>query len=673
MTTPPKSISCKLDFFLNNMRYLLLTTVFFCFAILQLSAQDDFYAQELLNLSDLSRLSLYRAGEIEQLSSYDTTDGNDDGFSGKYSYVRKEGEGFVIADLKGPGVVNRIWTPTPSTDTLKFYFDGEKKPRISISFIDLFTAGKFPFVAPLCGSRIGGFYCYVPVPYEKSLKIVYEGKNLRFHQTQYRTLRKEDKVKSFSKEMLARYSDHFERISAAWSGQSSPLDAYGTAVKSEKLNLLLLPGVEQKIFAAEKGGRIVGMEIGAGSDLLQSYRKIMLSARWDNEPANAIELPLHDFFGFAFGKPSMQSMALGSDGSKLYSYLPMPFDESAGITLTYEKSAAGDPDGVMISGTIYYTEDKRDKDREGKLYAQSRRQYNAPSGIPHLIADIQGKGHYIGTILTAQGLEEGHTMFWEGDDITTIDGEMRMHGTGSEDYFNGGYYAVMDKWDRGMSLPIHGSLEYDLTTARTGGYRFFLSDKLNFSRSFKLTIEHQPEASRNVQTDYTSVGLFYAGSPQFENTPTRIGSEVTRVAHRYKLTPQGMVFSLYWLAAADYQDPSIVFSLEESDSWMYKIDIEAIPVAQIFLNNLDNGRYKLFVEYGKTDLASPFTIWQRSTQISDWISPDEMTSDERETVYAGDIEITDELNTITLRKKLSGKASVRVYSFLFEKIDNAEQ
>ena len=42
-----------------------------------------------------------------------------------------------MADLKGPGVVNRIWTPTPEADTVKFYFDGEKTPRISLPFIDL--------------------------------------------------------------------------------------------------------------------------------------------------------------------------------------------------------------------------------------------------------------------------------------------------------------------------------------------------------------------------------------------------------------------------------------------------------------------------------------------------------------------------------------------------------
>ena len=130
---------------------------FLCLFLLLVSiishAQEDFFRNELLNLGDLSRLPLYRAGEMDQLSSYDRTGGNDDGFSGKYSFVREEPGGLVIADLKGPGVVNRIWTPTPTSDTIKFFFDGEKKPRIAVPFISLFTGKEYPFLAPLSGKR----------------------------------------------------------------------------------------------------------------------------------------------------------------------------------------------------------------------------------------------------------------------------------------------------------------------------------------------------------------------------------------------------------------------------------------------------------------------------------------------------------------------------------------
>src|SRR5436853_5551013 len=74
------------------------------------------------------------SAKVASISSYDRTGGNDDGFSGKYSFVRKEGDGLVIADLQGPGVIYRIWTPTPTEDPIEFYFDGETEPRVKMKY-----------------------------------------------------------------------------------------------------------------------------------------------------------------------------------------------------------------------------------------------------------------------------------------------------------------------------------------------------------------------------------------------------------------------------------------------------------------------------------------------------------------------------------------------------------
>ena len=123
-------------------------------------------------MEELHRLDLLpqlrRSLRVGSISSYDRTGGNDDGFSGKYSFSTKEEDGPVIADLKGPGIIYRIWTPTPSSDVMEFYFDGEDKPRIAVEFRKLFMGKHRSFVAPLVGYGAGGFYCYVPLPYEKT-------------------------------------------------------------------------------------------------------------------------------------------------------------------------------------------------------------------------------------------------------------------------------------------------------------------------------------------------------------------------------------------------------------------------------------------------------------------------------------------------------------------------
>lgn len=119
-------------------------------------------ADELRQLSRLDLLPSYRSGAVDGVSSYDPTGGNNDGFDGTYSYIRKEDGRLVIADFKGPGVIDRIWTPTATNDTLEFWFDGEQQPRLKICFMDLFRSGKKPFVYPLCGNEVGGYFCFFP-------------------------------------------------------------------------------------------------------------------------------------------------------------------------------------------------------------------------------------------------------------------------------------------------------------------------------------------------------------------------------------------------------------------------------------------------------------------------------------------------------------------------------
>jgi hypothetical protein len=128
----------------------------FLWALFQVNGQTQTYrwSDEAELLKRLDRLPAYQQHQlIEQESSYDRTGGNDDGFNGTYSFIRKEKEGLVLAEFDGPGVINRIWTPTPTEDTLLFYFDGERVPRLKIRFMDLFSGEVYPFVKPVAVTK----------------------------------------------------------------------------------------------------------------------------------------------------------------------------------------------------------------------------------------------------------------------------------------------------------------------------------------------------------------------------------------------------------------------------------------------------------------------------------------------------------------------------------------
>lgn len=94
-----------------------LVLLLFFIGLFQVNSQNQTYrwSDEVKLLKHIDQLPQYRKSQlIEQESSYDPTGGNDDGFSGKYSFIRKEKDNLVLAEFEGPGVVNRIWTPTPT-------------------------------------------------------------------------------------------------------------------------------------------------------------------------------------------------------------------------------------------------------------------------------------------------------------------------------------------------------------------------------------------------------------------------------------------------------------------------------------------------------------------------------------------------------------------------------
>lgn len=455
---------------------------------------------------NVDQLPVYRNNtKVLQESSYDRRGGNDDGFSGTHSFVRKNADGsLVLLDIDGPGVLQRIWTPTPTKDTFDFFIDQQPDPVLSICYADLFSGKQFPFVAPLCDQAVGGFYCYFPILFRKHLKVVCRGKKLQFHQFQYRLFDKTRKVESFTGVIDDTEKVNLERLKETWE--------HGTVLKVNKgkqsnLFVTLEPGASNTIFQLKRGGRVKGIELSSSLFTQEPDSTVYLRIYWDNEKLPAIDCPLSDFFGFAFGKPAMKSLLIGSKEDKLYCYLPMPFDRSARVELVSKGGSYPIPFNIVV----YYSFEKRKPLTEGKFYVDRKKNWPAKGEMQLLLA-AKGKGHYVGTVLIAEGDVKGETSFFEGDDSTAIDGEVRMHGTGSEDYFNGGWYNIKGRWDTIRCQPLSGCLGYSVKEARTGGYRFFLSDKLSFEKSIYHAMEHGP--LNNTPAMYTTVAFYYRDKPK---------------------------------------------------------------------------------------------------------------------------------------------------------------
>ena len=116
-----------------------------------------------------------------------------------------------------------------------------------------------------------------------------------------------------------------------------------------------------------------------------------------------------------------------------------------------------------------------------------RQEYPCVMGRNYLIADLEGRGHYVGTVQSVQNMSDG--WYGEGDDFFFIDGETepRLRGTGTEDYF-------CDGWGfRQHDGPFYGVPLWEGFKAgnRGSAYRWHIADPVPFKKSLRVEIEHK--------------------------------------------------------------------------------------------------------------------------------------------------------------------------------------
>jgi hypothetical protein len=493
--------------------------------------------EELYRLDLLPKLRL--AVRIGCLSSYDRTGGNDDGFSGAYSFIRKEPGGLVIADLTGPGIIYRISIPSPSDDIIEFYFDGESAPRIRMQVRELFDGKHTPFLPPIVGNSVGGHYSYVPIGFQRACKILVKAEKFHFYQINYALYPHDFVIPTCQVPPPGAFLEHLGKIKELFQQAGSDITPYlvpkGTETRTQTTRQTLQPGRAITLFETAVPGRLVGLKVSPAAAFEGRARDILLKMYWDGEKDPAVVSPVGDFFGYSWGEPASQSLLLGTSNSTNYCYFPMPFQKSARIELASERTS-GPP--VEVEAEITFAPIAKAED-EGRFYALWRRENPTREGQPFTYLRTNGQGHVVGTILQEQGKTPGTTEFFEGDDRVVIDGELAIPGTGSEDSFNGGWYDVPGRWDGRASFPLNGCLDYKKHLGRTGGYRLMITDAYSYKKSIDYTIEHGP-AGNLISTDNVSVTFFYS-----KDRPTADLS-VSEVSSRGVADPERFTFAPGW-------------------------------------------------------------------------------------------------------------------------------
>jgi len=339
---------------------------------------------------------------------------------------------------------------------------------------------------------------------------------------------------------------------------------------------------------------------------------LSLRIYWDDQDEPGVEVPLGEFFAVGQKVAVVDSFPVQvSPSGSLTCYWRMPFAKSARIVVTNDNpnrttGLYWQIDWVKLNELLPNTP---------YFYAKYRQEYPAVMGRDYLIADIEGNGQFVGTVMSVTMVQDG--WFGEGDDFFYIDGEEvpSLQGTGSEDYFN-------DAWGfRERTSPWFGQPRWQGYDAGDNGicYRWHILDPVGFKESLKVTIEHKGNRANSEEAwfierpdFFSSVAYWYQlGEPKpfgclpsytercvpwqdhhlvrtFQQAKANSDGEVTvqavgffggRPSLQWQNTETGAKMSLPFTAAEDGRYAVRLIAFTSPDCGSYDIQLDGITIA----------------------------------------------------------------------------------------------
>jgi hypothetical protein len=461
-------------------------------------------------MTDLAGLSvLPEPGEkCGQWSSY-SRKSKYDAATGKYvdwkangdggGFIRREGNGIVMAEMKGPGCIWRIWSACAHSGHVKIYLDGQKEPVVDLPFNQYFTGKTAPFNYPSLSYNLGyriekrkcfnGENLYMPIPYQKSCKIVADKNWGSYYHFTYDSFPKGTKVPTFSAALVAetenavalkKVNDFFAKNLG--DDPAGKRDGEETVKKSVAVE----PGKTATVAELDGPQAITAVKVKMSftdrKDQMAGLRKVALKITWDGQDKPAVLCPLGDFFGTAPGENLYKSLMSGMTKDGYYAYWYMPFGKKAVVELVNEDAVSRTIDVQLVHAPL-----GRPFDGLGHFHAKWHRdtfKLSEDRFPDWVMLRTQGRGRFCGTMLHVWNPRGG---WWgEGDEKFFVDGEKfpSTYGTGSEDYFG---YA----WCRPelFERPYHCQTMTEHNQGHQSVLRWHVVDNVPFQKSFEGCLE----------------------------------------------------------------------------------------------------------------------------------------------------------------------------------------
>lgn len=538
----------------------------------------SFLQQHIADLFDLSRLPVMENTITTQFTSRNWTalehyfdyfidDGN---FTGpNYGYIDENGgyqhyrivpgydgspEYEIVPRVEGPGYIARIWFAYQQHQSLnnpkdmsqveewadwgnlgamgniRFYFDDERMPRLDIGIKDLFV-GKNPFPAPLAAfyaSADGGNINYVPIPFERSIRVTTTGRP-RLMQVE---------VKRFIALVTATLPSAIGTVSDP---STVPLQSFTSQLSTGEQTTLTsaaqawqtcnpaLPG-EYKTFTLSiphNNSAEVDFSLPATVAALRVRvprgmdDSVWMQVFWDGDDNPSISAPLRALFGTAERLLPYQALPLGTVTSNaetvFYNNFPMPFQSARFVFLNDRAETLPLTLELVTTETTPGTETARFH----AFYGTRRMVQREDDGDNYEVIDVKGSGKYLGTIFSAWDLDRRalngsipqtwRFPYLESNMDVWIDGRLALPGTGIEDDFNASYYYVYfgyPNYKATYCLAGVTLLDYSTPKEPSSQYRFYLNDAPEFRDHLRVEAQHGNKGN-NLSVTYSSTAFWY--------------------------------------------------------------------------------------------------------------------------------------------------------------------
>lgn len=274
---------------------------------------------------------------------------------------------------------------------------------------------------------------------------------------------------------------------------------------------------------------------------------------WDGEAAPAVDVPIGPFFGSGLGPAPVTAVPLGIDGDRLYCYWPMPFGSEMRVELYNSGSTTY---CGMHSSVTWKTLPEKPGPEVGRFHVQYIPMTATVPDQDFIMLDETGPGQLMGIVQTMREYRDSN-WFLEGDERIYVDGAATptLYGTGTEDFYNAGWYFANDIFCR----PVHGHPFYlDESNNSATCYRFMVSDYVPFTRSIVVGIEHG--GSNDEAVSMETVAYYY----KFHRPAARVmdrldvGQSSSESGHNYTMVNGSSVVYASSPYEGDYDTVNLV-------------------------------------------------------------------------------------------------------------------